>query len=47
MRLMSLSDRSVRTIVDLLGGSGSSNTPNWAPDSMHFAFVSYQLVYPE
>jgi len=46
MRLMSLSDHSVRTIVDLLGGSGSSNTPNWAPDSNHFAFVSYELVYP-
>jgi TolB protein len=46
MRLMSLSDRSVRTVVDLLGGSGSSNTPNWAPDGSHFAFVSYELVYP-
>jgi len=44
LRLMTLSDRSVRTIVDLLGGSGSFNVPDWAPDSSHLAFVSYELV---
>jgi hypothetical protein len=47
LRLMTLSDRSVRTIVDLLGGSGSFNVPDWAPDSSHLAFVSYELVVPE
>lgn len=47
LRLMSLSDHQVRTLVDLLGGSGTFNVPDWAPDSGHLAFVSYQFVYPE
>ena len=47
LRLITLSDRSVRTIVDLLGGSGSFNVPDWAPDSSRLAFVSYELVSRE
>jgi TolB protein len=43
LRMLSLEDRKVRTLVNLVGGSGTINVPSWAPDSQHFAFVSYQL----
>jgi Tol biopolymer transport system component len=47
LRIMSLHDdmaeNKVRTLVRIVGGSGSSNVPSWAPDSRRFAFVSYQL----
>jgi Tol biopolymer transport system component len=44
LRLMSLSDRKISDLVDLLGGSGTMNVPSWAPDSSHLAYVSYELV---
>lgn len=44
LRIMSLPDRKVRTLVNLVGGSGTMNVPSWAPDSLHFAFVSYQML---
>jgi TolB protein len=44
LRILSLSDRKVRTLVTLVGGSGTINVPSWAPDSQQFAFVSYQLL---
>lgn len=47
LRLMSLSDHKIRDLVDVFGGSGTMNTPNWAPDSQHLAFVNYELVDPE
>jgi len=47
LRIMSLSDRKVRVLVNLVGGSGTSNVPFWAPDSHHFAFVSYQMLPAE
>lgn len=47
LRIMSVADRKVRTLVDLFGGSGSFNVPDWSPDSSHLAFVSYQMVYEE
>ena len=47
LRILSLSDRKVRTLVALVGGSGTINVPSWAPDSQHFAFVSYQLLPAE
>jgi len=34
----------VRSLVKIVGGSGTDNVPNWAPDSRHFAFVSYEMV---
>ena len=43
LRILSPGDRSVRTVVDIIGGSGSMNVPSWSPDSKHFAFVSYLL----
>jgi len=47
LRILSLADRKVRTQVALVGGSGTINVPSWAPDSQHFAFVSYQLLPAE
>jgi hypothetical protein len=47
MRLLSTSDKNVRTVVDIVGGSGSDNVANWAPDGQHFAFVSFQMLPEE
>jgi Tol biopolymer transport system component len=44
LRLMSLSDRKIRDLVDLVGGAGTMNVPSWAPDSQHFAFVSFEIL---
>ena len=47
LRILSVEDWKVRTLVNLIGGSGTINVPSWAPDSQHFAFVSYQTLPPE
>jgi TolB protein len=47
LRILSVEDRKVRTLVNLVGGSGTINVPSWAPDSEHFAFVSYQMLPTE
>ncbi|MDW5266874.1 MULTISPECIES: DPP IV N-terminal domain-containing protein [Acidobacteriaceae] len=47
LRIMSLSDKKVRVLVNLVGGSGTINVPSWAPDSQHLAFVSYQKLPAE
>ena len=47
LRIMSLADRKSRVLVNITGGSGTDNVPNWAPDSQHFAFVSYQMLPSE
>lgn len=39
MRLARLRPK-IRDLVEIVGGSGSDNVPNWAPDCAHFAFVS-------
>jgi TolB protein len=44
LRIMSLDDKKVRVLVNLVGGSGTINVPSWAPDSRHLAFVSYQML---
>ena len=31
-----------KTILKLFGGQGTINVNSWAPDSKHFAFVSYK-----
>jgi Periplasmic component of the Tol biopolymer transport system len=41
------SDKKVRVLVNLVGGSGTINVPSWAPDSQHLAFVSYQMLPAE
>lgn len=47
LRIMSLSDKKIRVLVNLVGGSGTINVPSWAPDSQHLAFVSYQMLPAE
>lgn len=44
LRLMDLSDRKIRVLVHLVGGSGTMNVSSWAPDSHHLAFVAYQQL---
>jgi Tol biopolymer transport system component len=46
LRLMNLGDRQIRTLVNLVGGTGTINVPSWAPDGKSLAFVSYELVNP-
>lgn len=44
LRLLNASDGKIRELVQIVGGSGSDNVPNWAPDGKHFAFVGYQML---
>jgi hypothetical protein len=44
LRILNLADGKIRDLVQIVGGSGSDNVPNWAPDGAHFAFVSYQFL---
>jgi TolB protein len=44
LRILSLDDKRVRVLVNLVGGAGSMNVPSWAPDSLHLAFVSFQML---
>ena len=47
LRILTPADGKVRTLVNIVGGSGTDNVPNWAPDGNHFAFVSYQMLPAE
>jgi len=47
LRILAPDDKKIRALVDIVGGSGSDNVPNWAPDGQHFAFVSYQMLPAE
>jgi len=42
LRILNISDGKTRVLVNIVGGAGSDNVPNWAPDGTHLAFVSYQ-----
>jgi TolB protein len=44
LRLMSLSDNKITTLVKLFGGQGTINVPSWSPDSKQVAYVSFHLV---
>jgi Tol biopolymer transport system component len=44
LRILTPADGKVRNLAQIVGGSGSDNVPNWAPDGDHFAFVSYQFL---
>lgn len=46
-RILNVADGTIRSLVDVTGGSGSDNTPNWAPDGKHFGFVSFEMVPEE
>jgi len=43
-RVLDVASGKIRTVVEVMGGAGSDNTPNWAPDGKHFAFVSFDAV---
>jgi TolB protein len=47
LRILSVSDKKIRLLVNLTGGSGTMNVPSWSPDSHHLAFVSYQMLPDE
>lgn len=48
MRIVDVSTKKIRDIVEIVGGGGTDNVANWAPDGTHFAIVSYQeLPDPE
>ena len=44
LRILNAADGKIRTLVNIVGGSGSDNVPNWAPDGTHLAFVSFQML---
>ncbi|HUX85215.1 MAG TPA: hypothetical protein VMV20_08265 [Chitinophagaceae bacterium] len=46
LRLMPVSGGEPRVIAYVYGGQGTMNTPNWAPDSRHIAFVSNSADIP-
>lgn len=41
LRLMPATGGASRKLLNLFGGQGSINVPNWAPDARRFAFVRY------
>jgi Tol biopolymer transport system component len=43
LRILNLADNKIRVLVSLVGGAGSDNVPNWAPNGKHLAFVSYRM----
>ena len=47
LRILDANTKKVRDLVEIVGGSGTDNVPNWAPDGAHFAFVSYQMLPEE
>jgi TolB protein len=47
LRILNVSGGEIRDLVHIVGGAGSDNMPNWAPDSAHFAYVSYQFLPAE
>jgi Tol biopolymer transport system component len=47
LRILSTADSKARILVNLIGGTGTMNVPNWSPDSNHVAFVSYQMLPAE
>ena len=44
LRILNVADGKIRVLVHVVGGAGSDNVPNWAPDGTHFAFVSFQML---
>ncbi len=44
LRILNTSDGKIRDLVQIVGGNGSDNVPNWAPDGKHFAFVGFEML---
>ena len=47
LRILNAGDGKARDLVGIVGGSGSDNVPDWAPDGKRFAFVSYEMLPDE
>ena len=47
LRLLDVGGGEIRDLVRIVGGAGSDNMPNWAPDGAHLAYVSYQFLPTE
>ncbi|NER11482.1 WD40-like Beta Propeller Repeat [Muriicola jejuensis] len=43
LRLFDLQSGKIRTLCSFTGGQGTINVPSWSPDSLQFAFVSYEV----
>jgi Tol biopolymer transport system component len=41
IRLMDMDGGNAETLLELFGGQGTMNSPNWAPDGHRFAYVRY------
>lgn len=46
LNLVSLANKKVKVLANLLGGQGTNNVPSWSPDSSKVAFVSYEYLPP-
>jgi regulation of enolase protein 1 (concanavalin A-like superfamily) len=44
VRVMSLSDKTVKTVARLTGGRGTLDAPPWSPDGRKLTYISYQRV---
>ena len=44
LRIMSMSDGTIKPLARLFGGQGTINVASWSPDSQNVAFVSYHLL---
>ncbi len=47
LRILDVPTGKVRDLVEVGGGAGVDNVPNWAPDGTRLAFVSYQMLPAE
>ncbi len=44
LRILNAKDGKIRDLVKVVGGNGTDNVPNWAPDGKHFAFAGHELL---
>ena len=44
LRIMQVSDGTIKPLARLFGGQGTINVASWSPDGLHVAFVSYHLL---
>lgn len=44
LRVMSLADKTIRTLTNFTGGQGSLGEQPWSPDGRRVTFISYQLM---
>ena len=44
LRMMSLADKSIKTLATFVGGQGSLGTQPWSPDGRRVVFISYQAM---